>query len=506
MLKFVDNLLNRITMYRLVLYYLIGLLVLAAGLGAFNLIPYSPIMIALSTLILLVVSYVANQVFAKTFKAPTNVESVYITALILALIITPIASIGDVMFLFWAGVLAMATKFVLAIGKKHLFNPVAIAVVITAFVINQSASWWVGNLYMTPFVVIGGLMIARKIRREDMVFSFILTAILTILGFSLVKGANLMTTFNTIAFHSSLFFLAFVMLTEPLTSPATKGMQNIFAIIVGVLYAPQIHIGALWSTPELALVVGNVYAFMVSPKEKLVLKLKEAIQLTPDTFDFIFPLKRKLAYEPGQYMEWTLPHDQSDDRGNRRYFTLASSPTENNLRIGIKFYDPMSSYKHAMLNDIGKTEIVAGQRAGDFVLPKDPNEKSVFIAGGIGITPFRSMLKYLVDTHERRNIVVIFSNKNASDIVYVDVLTQAQRELGIKVFYTITDKSKIPANWNGEVGRVTPDMMRRLVPDYMQRKFYLSGPHQMVTGFEDTLQKMQVGGNQIKTDFFPGFV
>ena len=120
-----------------------------------------------------------------------------------------------------------------------------------------------------------------------------------------------------------------------------------------------------------------------------MLRLKEKVQLAPDIYDFIFVPTRKFAFAPGQYMEWTLGHDEPDSRGNRRYFTLASSPTENTLRLGVKFYQQSSSFKSALLAMDQQSEIVAAQVAGDFVLPDDPRQKCVFIAGGIGITPFR---------------------------------------------------------------------------------------------------------------------
>src|ERR1700709_894999 len=152
--------------------------------------------------------------------------------------------------------------------------------------------------------------------------------------------------------------------------------------------------------------------------------------------DLNFVPQRKLAFAPGQYMEWTLGHSDTDNRGNRRYFTLASAPTENHIRVGVKFSPESSSFKQAMLAMDQHTEIVAGQLAGDFVLPRDPQQKCVFIAGGIGITPFRSMIKYLLDTGQHRPIVLFYASKTVSEFVYQDIFDQAQRELGIKTMYS----------------------------------------------------------------------
>src|ERR1700731_4179463 len=101
-----------------------------------------------------------------------------------------------------------------------------------------------------------------------------------------------------------------------------------------------------------------------------------------------------------------------------------------------------------------RIKFVGAQIAGDFTLPSDPKQKLVFIAGGIGITPFRSMLKYLLDMGERRDIVLFYVNRTADDIAYKDILSEAQTKLGIKVFCTLTNTKAIPRNWPGLSGRI----------------------------------------------------
>ena len=205
-------------------------------------------------------------------------------------------------------------------------------------------------------------------------------------------------------------------------------------------------------------------------------------------------------------MEFTLGHAKPDSRGNRRYFSLASSPTEENLRLGVRFYENGSSFKKALYSIDGRTNMLAGQIAGDFTLPRDPKQKLVFIAGGIGITPFRSMLKYLLDTGQRRDIVLFYVNRTANEIAYKDILSEAQTKLGIKVFYTLTNTKAIPRNWPGLSGRINEQMILRAVPDYDERTFYLSGPPDMVRAYEHVLKNMRVRHDQVKKDFFPGLV
>ncbi len=504
-MKSIDDFLDKITMYRLVLYFLIALVFSAVIFSFFGIISFSPLSIIFSTAVLILVCSITNKVFAKIFNAPTNVESVYISALILALIITPTESFQGVVFLGWAAVLAMAAKYILAINKKHIFNPAAIAVFLTAVGINQSASWWIGSLAMIPVTLLGGFLVVKKIQRTDLVFSFLATTLFVIITFAIFNGSNLLAILDQTLLRSALLFFAFVMLTEPLTTPPAKGMQICYGIFVGLLYSSPFHIGSLYFTPELALLTGNIFSYIVSPKQKLILFLKEKIQIAPDIFDFVFTPKEKVQFMPGQYMEWTLEHANPDSRGNRRYFTIASSPTENELRLGIKFYEKGSSFKNALINVGSGVPIVSSQLAGDFTLPKDTKRKLVFIAGGIGVTPFRSIIKYLIDAREKRDVVLLYSDKQASEIVYKDVFDQAQIELGIKTIYALTNENLLPQGWLGKVGRIDEEMISEEISDFKERTFYLSGPHSMVNAFEKTLLDMGIFKSKIKTDFFPGY-
>ena len=504
MIEYIDNMLNRITMYRLVLYYLIFLLGAAMLLSFVGLLGYDPLALLVTVGFLLAACAVANWIFAKIWRIPANAESTYISALILALIITPLQSPHDFWFLGWAAVWAMASKYIIAPNRKHIFNPAAFAVALTYLTINQAASWWIGNAPMLPFVLAGGVLVVRKVQRSDLVYSFLLAAAATMLLFTLIGGEDFIAGLQKVVLYSPVFFFAFVILTEPLTTPPTRSLRIVYGVLVGFLFTPQFHLGDFYATPELAILIGNIFSYLVSPKTTLVLRLKQKVQLAPDIYDFIFAPTRKFAFEPGQYMEWTLGYKDPDSRGNRRYFTLASSPTEKYLRLGLKFYEKSSSFKQAMLAMDANHEIVASNLSGDFVLPRDPNQKCVFIAGGIGITPFRSMIKYLVDNRQKRPIVLFYANKTASDLVYVDVFEKAREELGLKTIYTVTDTNKIPSWWKGRVGRITPQLIKEQVPDYKDCVFYISGPKGMIDSFKAALRQLHVHESHIKTDFFTG--
>lgn len=558
-------------MYRLALYYLIFLVLVAAVLGTFGHVPYGPVAIIFSAVYITLVCLAVNAVFAYFFEAPANPESVYITALILALIIAPIHSATDILFFAlatWASIWAMAGKYILAVGKKHVFNPAAIAVVITAFSVGLSANWWVGTVWMLPFVLVGGLLMVRKLQRFKMAGSFVAAALVVVL----IHHPAVVTIWKALA-ETPLVFFACIMLTEPLTAPSTKKMRIVYGILIGLLFAPFVHIGSVYSTPELALVVGNVFAFIVvSPKKKFVLKLREKKQVAAGTFEFWFEEAGKnraeksgknrsfadFKFRPGQYLEWTLEpklgtsekSDNSseisavtsfitgfrkiffnifsaDNRGIRRYFTIASSPgeaAEKGIAIGVKFYgqtiggmEQSSTFKKVLMAMKPGDTIVASGLAGDFVLPRKIREEKsdqriVMMAGGIGITPFRSMMQDLLDRNEQRPIRIIYSNKTAADIAYKDIFDEARKRLGVKTVYTLTDTNSsanpdaVPVGWRGRRGFVDAKMIEEEVPGFMNCLFYLSGPRVMITAYERILTDMGVPESQIKKDFFPGFV
>jgi ferredoxin-NADP reductase len=275
---------------------------------------------------------------------------------------------------------------------------------------------------------------------------------------------------------------------------------------VGLLFAPQINFLSIYSTPELALLVGNIFSYFASPKLKLLLTLKEKIQLAPDEWDFIFIPDEKLKFTAGQYMEWTLPNDHVDNRGNRRYFTLASAPTEEHVRIGVKLYENSSTFKKKLLQLNPGEKVLAANLSGEFTLNRDPDGKYVFIAGGIGVTPYRSIVKNLIDTNQKRDIILLYSDRTEQQLVYRDVFSEAERKFGMRKVYVLSDRENVPSGWGGKVGHIDGPMIAESVPDFKQRYFYISGSHAVVVTIEKVLADLGVPRSQIKTDFFPGFV
>ncbi len=500
-----DKILNKITMYRLVLYVLIFFLSTATVFGFFSALAFTGWQIISSTAFIVALCWLVNRIFAWVFNIQPHDDSAYITAFILALIISPYRRLSDLPLLIWAPLLAISAKYIIAWRRQHLFNPAALGVVITALAFQQAASWWIGTAVMFWPVIIGGFLIVRKIRRFEVVVSYIVVAVLAALIYGLIRGNTAMVIFRQLFIASPLLFFSTIMLTEPATMPSRRRKRIVFAGIVGLLSAPFIHFGTFYFTPELALVVGNLLGWTFERRERYNLTLRQQIPIAPSMSDLVFDSPHLPKYQPGQYLEWTLAHQHPDARGIRRYFTIASSPTEPDLRLGVKFYQPSSTYKQALRGLQPGQKIVAQQLGGDFTLPKNQKQPLVFIAGGIGITPFRSMLKYVLDRHEVRPMTLLYANQVASDIVYTDIITQAQKELGLHAVYTLTDLKNIPPDWTGQRGYLTAEMIQQNVPEYTTARFYLSGPQGMVIAYEKLLKSLKIKRSNIVTDYFPGF-
>lgn len=501
----IDGWLNSITMYRLLLYGL-GLVVgLGIGFSAFGWISLSVLGLVISSFILLTVCYGSSWLLSRFFNAQTNYESSLITALILICLLPPTTSLTRGLAIAGVGFIAIASKYIFAIRHKHVFNPVAIAVLVASVAGIVPVTWWVGNPALFLPVVILGLLITRKIRHFTLVSTFIGTALLTLLFVGLLNQQPLLEVFLD-AFRSwPLVFFATIMLTEPATMPSDKYYQVLFGVLVGIIFGCQLEIGPFVSTPQFALVIGNLFAFIVSPRVKYQLKLVAKHQLSAQSYDFVFALPKgaKFMFKPGQYVDWTLPHHKVDGRGNRRTFTIASSPTETHVHLGAKFYEPASTYKQTLKAMQAGDTITIGQLAGSFTLPPDPMTKLVFIAGGIGVTPFRSMLKYLVDIKQHRDITLFYLLNDSKEAVYRDVLKEAQH-IGLKVVFVFA-KAEVPSGWPGYSGALDMKIIAKEVPDYKTRHYYISGPNGMVEHFKSDLRTSGVKSHQITTDYFPGY-
>jgi ferredoxin-NADP reductase len=292
------------------------------------------------------------------------------------------------------------------------------------------------------------------------------------------------------------------MLTEPATMPPRRNLQIMFGAIVAVLYVSAWEVGSFIIYPEVALLLGNVFAYIVSPKFKVKLQLKEIQKISDRVYNYVFLPDRSFDFLPGQYMEWTLANVPYDSRGNRRTFTVASSPTESEIHLGMKYYEPASTFK-ATFQTLQPGDIVhASQLAGNFTFKEKEHKKLAFIAGGIGITPFRSMIKYVTDKNIASDIVLIYIVSDPQEFAYFEQFIQA-RAVGVKTIPVVTNLDYASPEF--VTSKVDAALLARLLPDYTQREFYVSGPSSLVNASKGYLKELGVASGKIKTDHFAGY-
>jgi ferredoxin-NADP reductase len=510
MMRLIDRILDRFTMYRLTLYYLIALVALGLVLSVFGIVPGGPIAVIGTTAILLGACLLTNLVFARLLRVHANPESTLITALILALILGPVSPFTDprrALVIAAAGAAGIASKYLLAIRRQHLFNPAAVGAAVSGLAFGTFATWWAGNTALLPLVLIGGFLLLRKVSRIRMVGVFLAGFVVFLVAMGVAQGADAAMALQSILFvlgQSSVFFFAVVMLTEPATSPKRFSLQVLYALVAALLYQPQLTILGQNLTPEEALLAANLLSFIVSPSRKLRLRLKERIPAGNGIMSFTFDRPPRFRHRPGQYMEWTLPIAHSDARGDRRHFSIASSPTEQVITIAARFPSVPSRYKQVLSALPVGAEIVASELGGDFTLPEDPGRPLAFFAGGIGITPFRSMLKYCIDKGQKRDIVLVYSSSTEDEIVFQDVLNEARRN-GVKIVHTLTDPARVPPDWSGRCGYVDATLIRQEVSRIEERLSFISGSAGFVNAVKTSLRDLKVPRRHVRTDYFPGY-
>ena len=291
-----------------------------------------------------------------------------------------------------------------------------------------------------------------------------------------------------------LLFIAGVMLSEPLTLPPRAHQQYLVAVIVAVLMTVPLQYSLVTMTPALALVIGNGVSWWFSQRQMIKLRYVGKKQMGTTTYDFTFDT-RALRFDPGQYIELTLPHARSDRRGQRRIFSIVAKPHDEQISIGTKIPKKPSSFKRALMR-LKAGDVVYGTRiAGDFVLPSDTTQPIVCIAGGIGVTPFVSFC-----LSSRRPLRLIYVVSNSQDVSYVEQL----RQHAVDVTIVSPDSMRLPdQDWNHYQGTLTAETAGRLIDVTSSPLTYISGPPAMVMTTKRIVKS--IGVKHIKVDEFSGY-
>ncbi len=210
-----------------------------------------------------------------------------------------------------------------------------------------------------------------------------------------------------------------------------------------------------------------------------------------DTYSFYFTPEKPVSFVAGQFIELFLT-DHAHNHAQKRWFTLSSSPSENRLAITTRINPSTTSdYKRALFHLSPQVKLKMANPMGDFVLPVDSAIPLIFIAGGIGCTPFRSIIKELGDKREKRNIRLLHAVRHKEEAAFQDVFGV----LGDNYIVLETAKS----------GPLSTKDILSFSSHNPSCYYYVSGPEPMVEALYSELQKQGVQKNRILGDYFPGY-
>jgi ferredoxin-NADP reductase len=223
------------------------------------------------------------------------------------------------------------------------------------------------------------------------------------------------------------------------------------------------------------------------------LKLIERKQEAPGVESFIFEPEEPISWTPGQYLHYVLHHEPTDDRGSDRWFTVSAAPFEKRPAITTRYADEKSSsFKKKLFSLVPGKSIEISRVEGDFII-EDPSQEYVLIAGGIGITPFHSILKQADHDGIKLNATLLYGNRDEHAVFRDELNSFAANNPNLAIHYITAPD------------RVDESSIRKLVPDLSRPLFYVSGPEPMVTALAQTLKGMGVSDDRIKLDDFPGY-
>lgn len=233
--------------------------------------------------------------------------------------------------------------------------------------------------------------------------------------------------------------------------------------------------------------------------------VSEVIQRTSDIKSFRLSVggQKDIRYESGQYFFVMI---RINGREAIHHFTISSSPTETEQKDYLEFTKRITASDYSQALDRLKPGDWVKLRGadGDFTLPFRERDLA-FLSGGIGITPLRSLLRYITDKNLNYDVVLIYANNTWENIAFREELEEiANTHNSIRVEFVLSGPD-FPPGWEGKKGYITKELVMELLPDYQKRMFYLSGPLRMVIALEEQLAAINIPQERLKRDYFPGY-
>jgi ferredoxin-NADP reductase len=236
-----------------------------------------------------------------------------------------------------------------------------------------------------------------------------------------------------------------------------------------------------------------------------ICKLKERKEVAEGTMAFRFEKPSGWAFKAGQYLDMTLlDPSETDSEGNVRSFSIASAPHEDTLMVATRMRD--TAFKRVLRTMPLGTAVKIEGPSGDLILQNDFTRTAAFLAGGIGITPFRSIVHWAAKDKLSNRIVLFYSNRRPEDAPFLAELQSLERDNPkYKLIASMTEMEKSQQPWNGETGLINQEMLGRHLKGATSPIYYIAGPPAMVKGLHEMLSKAGIIDDDIRAEEFGGY-
>jgi ferredoxin-NADP reductase len=234
-------------------------------------------------------------------------------------------------------------------------------------------------------------------------------------------------------------------------------------------------------------------------------RLQKKEEIADGTMAFHFEKPEGFAFKAGQFADFTLVHPaETDAEGNIRGFSLASAPYEGDLMFATRMRD--TAFKRVLKTMETGTEVSMDAPYGSFTLHNNSSIPAVFLTGGIGVTPVRSIVLQAAHDNLPHKIFLFYSNRKPEDSAFLNELMEAQQiNLNYIFIGTMTEMEKSDRKWDGETGYINKAMLEKHVGDLKLPIYYVAGPASMVTAMRKTLNEAGVDDDNIRTEEFSGY-
>ena len=233
--------------------------------------------------------------------------------------------------------------------------------------------------------------------------------------------------------------------------------------------------------------------------------LRRRETVAEDTIAFYFEKPAGFAHQAGQNAVFTLLNPpETDSRGPSRTFTIASAPHEPELMIATRMRD--TAYKRVLKSAALGAPVRIDGPSGVMVLHEDAARPAVFLAGGIGVTPFLCMARHAAQNRLPHRTVLFYSNRRPEDAAFLDELRALERSNpNFRLVATMSQAEKSSQPWQGETGFIRPDMLKRYLTDLKTPIYYSAGPHAMTMSMEVMLADLGVNEEDMRSEEFYGY-